>query len=121
LPGPDICFFTATELARLIRVKELSAREVIEAHLARIEQANPGMNAIVTLLPERAMERARTADEALARGEEVGALHGLPVAHKDVALTRDVRTTFGSPIRAGLRRAAQDSPGRDERDGGIRP
>jgi amidase len=100
LPGPDICFFTATELARLIRVKELSAREVMEAHLARIEQVNPRMNAIVTLLPERAMEQARAADEALARGEEVGPLHGLPVAHKDLTLTRGVRTTFGSPIFA---------------------
>jgi amidase len=98
LPDPDICFFTAMELARLIRAKELSAREVMEAHLARIEDVNPQVNAIVTLLPEQAMKQARAADEALARGKEVGPLHGLPVAHKDLALTRGVRTTFGSLI-----------------------
>jgi amidase len=98
LPDPDICFLTATELVRLIRVKELSAREVMEAHLARIEHVNPQVNAIVTLLPEQAMKQARAADETLAHGEEVGPLHGLPVAHKDLVPTRGVRTTFGSLI-----------------------
>ncbi len=98
MPGSEICFLTATELARRIRAKELSAVEVMEAHLDRIEETNPKMNAIVTLLPERAMEEASAADEALARGEEVGPLHGLPVAHKDLVPTRGVRTTFGSLV-----------------------
>ena len=53
----DICFMTATELAHRIRAKELSAREVMEAHLTQIERVNPKVNAIVTLLPERAMGR----------------------------------------------------------------
>jgi amidase len=70
----------------------------MEAHLAQIEKVNPLVNAIVTYLPEQAMEQAAKADEALARGEEVGVLHGLPVAHKDLALTEGIRTTFGSRI-----------------------
>ena len=89
---------TAVELARRIHAKDLSVREVMEAHLAQIERINPQVNAIVTLLPEQAMDQAAVADEALAHGEEVGPLHGLPVAHKDLHLTKDIRTTFGSPI-----------------------
>lgn len=96
MPDTDICLLTATELARRIRYRDLSAVEVMGAHLARIEEINPRVNAIVTLLPEQAMEAARAADEKLARGEEVGPLHGLPVAHKDLVPTKGVRTTFGS-------------------------
>jgi amidase len=94
----DLCFLSATELARRIRDRELSAREVMEAHLAQIDRLNPKVNAIVTLLPEQAMEQAAAADEKLARGEDVGPLHGLPVAHKDLVTTKGIRTTFGSPI-----------------------
>jgi amidase len=94
----DLCFLSATELARLIRDRQVSCLEVMEAHLAQIARVNPQVNAIVTLLPERALAGARSADAALAHGEDVGPLHGLPVAHKDLALTRGVRTTFGSPI-----------------------
>jgi amidase len=94
----DICFLPATELARRIRARELSAVEVMQAHLAQIERANPQVNAIVTLLPERALEGARAADAALARGDSVGALHGLPIAHKDLMLTKGIRTTSGSPL-----------------------
>src|SRR5215831_1683525 len=96
----DLCFMTATELARRIRAKELSAREVMEAHLTQIERVNPRVNAIVTLLPERAMAGARAADEALAHGAAVGPLHGLPIAHKDLILTKGIRTTYGSRIYA---------------------
>lgn len=94
----DPCFLPAGEMARQIRSGERSARENMEAHLAQIEKVNPLVNAIVTYLPEQAMEQAAKADEALARGEEVGVLHGLPVAHKDLALTEGIRTTFGSRI-----------------------
>ena len=94
----SLCFLTAVELAQKTRSGEISAVETMEAHLAQIEKVNPQVNAIVTLLPEMAMEAARKADEKLARGEEVGPLHGLPVAHKDLVLTKGIRTTFGSPI-----------------------
>ncbi len=94
----SICFWPAVELARRIRAKEITVREVVAAHLDQIEQVNPDVNAIVTLVPERAMKQAGAADEALARGETCGPLHGLPIAHKDLVLTKDIRTTFGSPI-----------------------
>ncbi|MFN8485419.1 MAG: amidase [Anaerolineae bacterium] len=94
----DIVFLTAAEMARHIRSGELSAREVMAAHLAQIERVNSQVNAIVTLLPERAMDAARAADEAQANAQPLGPLHGLPIAHKDLALTRGIRTTFGSPI-----------------------
>ena len=94
----DICQLSAVELARLVRAKTLSARDVVGAHLARIERVNPGLNAIVTLVADQAMARARLADEDLARGRAVGPLHGLPIAHKDLQPTNGIRTTFGSPI-----------------------
>jgi amidase len=93
-----ICQLSATELARRIRAKDLSAREVLSAHLDRIARVNPGVNAIVTLVADQAIESARAADEALARGEPLGPLHGLPIAHKDLQITKGIRTTFGSPI-----------------------
>ena len=99
-PAADssLCFMSAIELARLIRAKQLSAREVLDAHLKQIERVNPKVNAIVTLVPELAAGAAATADEMQARGEKLGPLHGLPVAHKDLLETRGIRTTFGSPL-----------------------
>jgi amidase len=94
----EICFLSAGELARRIRTRELSATEVMQAHLDRIERVNPALNAIVTFLPERGLEGARAVDAALARGEPQGPLAGLPVAHKDLLPTRGVRTTSGSLI-----------------------
>jgi amidase len=97
-PSSDICFLTAVEMASLIRRKKLSAREVLDAHLKQIERVNPRVNAIVTLVADQAIENARGADEAQARGSQLGPLHGLPVAHKDLIETAGIRTTFGSPI-----------------------
>ncbi len=94
----DLCFLPAAELARRIRTKELSCLEVMEAHIAQIERVNPRVNAIVTFLPEQALQQARAADAALAKGIEPGPLYGLPIAHKDLMLTKGIRTTFGSPI-----------------------
>ncbi len=96
----DLCWLSATELRRRLQSKEVSARDVIASHLARIERANPALNAIVTLHAEEAIAAALRADEAHARGESLGLLHGLPVAHKDSFLTCGMRTTFGSPIYA---------------------
>ena len=94
----ELCFLPATELVQRIRRKALSATELMLASLAQIERFNPKLNAIVSLYAEQALAQARAADEKQARGEELGALHGLPVAHKDLFLTRGMRTTFGSPI-----------------------
>ena len=94
----ELCFREATELARQVRSREVSAVEVMSAHLAQIERLNPHVNAIITLLPERAMAAAAAADDALTRGDAIGPLHGLPIAHKDTTITKGIRTTFGSPI-----------------------
>lgn len=96
----ELCFLTARELAEHIRARKISAREVVEAHLRQIERVNPKVNSIVTLTAEEALKRAEEADERAVRGDELGPLHGLPVAHKDLLLTKGVRTTFGSPIFA---------------------
>lgn len=90
------CELSAIELAARIRRKEISAREVMAAHLARIERLNPKVNAIVTLVADRAIADAARADEQTARGGSLGVLHGLPVAHKDLVDTAGIRTTQGS-------------------------
>ncbi|MGE5339313.1 MAG: amidase [Gemmatimonadota bacterium] len=94
----ELNFLTACELAARIRRRDVSALEVMKAHIAQIERLNPRVNAIVTFHPERALAQARAADEKQARGESLGVLHGLPTAHKDLVPTRGVRTTWGSPI-----------------------
>jgi amidase len=94
----DLCFTSATELAAMIRSKKVSAREVMQAHLAQIERVNPAVNAVVTLVADRAMADAAAADEELARGKPRGPLHGLPIAHKDLVATKGIRTTQGSPF-----------------------
>jgi amidase len=94
----EICFMTAQTLVQKIQTKELSVVEVMQAHLCQIERINPKVNAIVTLLPERALAQAKAADEALAKRKPSGCLFGLPIAHKDLVLTKGIRTTLGSPI-----------------------
>jgi amidase len=98
----DLCATPAVELARLIRVRELSAAELLAAVLARIGEVNPGINAIVTLAAEQASATAAGLDAQAARGSFAGPLHGLPIAVKDLAETAGIRTTFGSPIFASF-------------------
>lgn len=94
----SLCFTSAVEMARLIRQKKLSAREALAEHLRQIARVNPKVNAIPTLVAEMATEAAARADEMQARGERLGPLHGLPVAHKDLIDTKGIRTTYGSPL-----------------------
>ena len=96
----DLCAARAVDLARMIRSRELSAAELLEAVLARVEAVNPSVNAIITLAAEQAWAAAADLDARAARGSLAGPLHGLPIAIKDLAETAGIRTTYGSPIFA---------------------
>ena len=93
-----LCFKSASGLLALIRSRELSVEEVLCAHLDQIERTNPKVNAICTLVADQALDQARYMDRRLAGGEKPGSLFGLPIAIKDLNLTKGLRTTFGSPI-----------------------
>jgi amidase len=91
----DLCFAPARQLARLLKTRKVSAVEVVQAFIARIERVNPKLNAIVTFLPEDALKRARSLDR---KKSPAGPLSGLPIAYKDLVPTKGVRTTFGSLV-----------------------
>lgn len=88
-------FQSAQRLARMIQERQVSAVEVLEAHLAQIRARNPELNAIVTLDESGARQRAQEADAALARGECWGELHGVPLTLKDSHSVAGMRTTAG--------------------------
>jgi Asp-tRNA(Asn)/Glu-tRNA(Gln) amidotransferase A subunit family amidase len=94
----ELCWKTARELTGLIRTKEVSPLEVVEAVLERIERVNPALNAFCTVTGPEAREAARAAEAAVRRGETLGPLHGVPYSLKDLTPTRGVRTTMGSKI-----------------------
>ena len=96
----DIVFSSAKELSRQIKNKELSATEVVRAHLDRIRPVNPKLNAVVQLVEERALNEAREADEALSRGDDLGPLHGVPITIKDSLDTEGGVSTGGTTGRA---------------------
>ena len=96
----DLCFTPATELATMIRTKQLSPVEVTRAVLERIERVNGRLNAFCTLTAEAALDRARQAEATVMRGGPLGLLHGVPFSIKDLAFTRGVRTMSGSHIFA---------------------
>ena len=96
-----LCFASARELSRSIRAREVSAREVMVAHVAQIDRLNPTLNAIVARLDgEHCLALADEADRRIARGETVGPLHGLPFAFKDLEAAVGFPFTRGSPIFA---------------------
>jgi amidase len=92
----DLHYRTARDLRAAIVDGELSATEVLTAHLKRIEQVNPKVNAIVTLEPDAALQQAHALDNE--RDRTPGLLHGLPIAVKDLVDTAGMRTTYGSRI-----------------------
>jgi len=94
---PVDAFSSAVELAAALRARRCSARELTELHLARIARYNPSLNAYCTLDEAGALRRAHEADEALARGEWWGPLHGVPMSIKDALETAGMRTTGGHP------------------------
>jgi amidase len=90
----------AVELARLIRTRKAGAVEVVKAHLAAIERINPAVNAFCTVAADQALAWAREAELAVAKRKVLGALHGVPVAIKDLTPTAGIRTTWGSTLYA---------------------
>ncbi len=96
----DLIYTDATELAELIRTREVSPVEVMKAHLDRIEAVNPKINAIVTIA-DRALASAKAAETAVLQGEPLGPLHGVPFTSKDSIDTAEVMTQRGSPIFKG--------------------
>lgn len=97
----------ATELAEAIRSRQASSQEVIDAHLRRIETVNPAINAVVVVLAEEALDAAKAADRAVARGDQLPPLHGVPLTVKE---NIDVA---GTPTTQGLRAMANAYPKRD--------
>jgi amidase len=95
VPPADLTSISATELARLIRERAVSSVEAVEAHLARIDAVNAGLNAVVQLTADAAREHARRADTALARGDALGPLHGVPFTVKDWIETNDAICAAG--------------------------
>jgi amidase len=92
----DLIYASATDLAQAIQTKEVSSVEIVQAYLQRIEAVNPKLNAVVQLAAEPALEEARLADTALARGEVRGPLHGVPMTIKDSFETAGIVTTAGT-------------------------
>ena len=98
----DLPFLTATELSRLIKAREVSPVEVTEAYLERIDALDFKFNSYLTVCRSQALEAAREAEQAIARGGYLGPMHGIPVAVKDQLWSKGVRTTGGSRILADL-------------------
>ena len=106
---PDLTFLSAVSMAAQIRQKKLSPVELLEAHLARIEELNPKLNAFVEVDTEGVRRQARAAEEAVARGESAGPLHGVPISIKSSIEVKGMRCEAGTRLRAGFV-AAQDAP-----------
>ncbi len=98
--GPEYLWWSAADLAKAIRRRKLSPVEVTRTVLDRIVATQPSLNAFVTVTAEQALQEARAAEVAAARGRFAGLLHGVPVALKDLIETAGVRTTAGSKVLA---------------------
>jgi amidase len=102
----DLCGLPAHELIRLMVGGTVSCREVVQAHLARIDAVNPALNALVEATdPQQCLTAADEADERVARGAPLGRVHGLPIVVKDVMHVAGLQCSGGSPV---LRAAASD-------------
>ena len=96
-----LLFKPAHQLARLIAGKELSPVELMELYLGRIENLNPKLSAFLTISADDGIRSAKAAEKAVVDGDEVGPLHGVPVAVKDLEATAWLRTTYGSLVYKG--------------------
>jgi aspartyl-tRNA(Asn)/glutamyl-tRNA(Gln) amidotransferase subunit A len=105
----ELGFLPATQLAELIRTRQLSPVEYMRSLLERIEAHNPKVNAFVHLAADQAMDAARAAEAKLMSGDRIGRLHGVPVTIKDLAITKDMPTQQGSFIYEG-HQPTEDAP-----------
>jgi amidase len=94
----DLCFKDALSLRDSVARREISALEVVDAHLTAIDTHNLAINAVVTICTDQAIDQARKLDEKIANGEPVGPLAGIPVGIKDTTDTKGIRTTYGSKL-----------------------
>jgi amidase len=115
----DIGLQPAHALAKAIKRRELSSRELLEHYLTRVEALNPPLNAVVTLDPDGARIAADAADASLARGDDVGALHGVPMTVKDTYQTAGMRTTCGLPAWDHVPDRDAEAVGRLRRAGAV--
>ena len=100
MASDELSWLSALEITRLIRARKLSPVELVDALLARIDRAQPRLNAYATVAAEEARDAAAAAEMAVQVGEELGPLHGVPVSIKDLLFTRRLRTTGGSRLYA---------------------
>jgi aspartyl-tRNA(Asn)/glutamyl-tRNA(Gln) amidotransferase subunit A len=100
-PNEPLYYQDATALAALIRTRQVTPREVVQAHLDRIQAVNPQLNALVTVLADEALQAADAAGKAVMSGAALGPLHGVPFTAKDSIDTAGVLTQRGSPIFRG--------------------
>ena len=92
----DLAFYSVTQLAALIKSRQISSVELAEFFLQRLEKHDPTLHCVITLTKERALAQARQMDEELARGQYRGPLHGIPFGAKDLLATQDYKTTWGA-------------------------
>ena len=98
----ELIWSSACSLARAIKAKHVSSTEVVQAHLQRIGQVNPQLNAVFQINEDRVLAEARAADKAFGLGESMGPLHGVPMTMKDSFDTADIVTTGGVKARSGF-------------------
>jgi len=98
MKNQDLCWMSAYDLANDIKKKKISPVELVRELLERINAVNPKINAYVTVVADSAMKAAKEAEDAVTRGKEIGPLHGIPFAVKDLTFTKGVRTTMGSKL-----------------------
>ena len=105
----DLVFQSARRLARLLATRKLSAVELLRAYIRQIERVNPKVNAIVTFRPEEALKEARAIDARRSRGAKLGPLAGLPIAYKDMVVTKGIHNKFVEALTERLKAVTVDN------------
>jgi aspartyl-tRNA(Asn)/glutamyl-tRNA(Gln) amidotransferase subunit A len=98
MPAQELCFQSISQLAAGIKTRQVSPVEITRAFLERIQQVDARLNSYITLVADQALEEARSAERQIGRSGPRGPLHGIPLAHKDIAATRGIATTCGSKV-----------------------